>query len=303
MFFPLRERLELQGLMPERALLRLRRAGIPLYDVRKTKSDTLRITVKKKDAATVFSVYPKGGDYATAYAPYVVRSVGYIGVGRYWETLKRRIGFSLGACVFCLSTMFFDGCIFGVEFTASSVYARETFALLDEYGIRPFSRYKAGNEEKICAKLLALDGVEFCSIKKSGTRLLVDMRLGETPKTTFTKGAMKARHTGNVLAITALKGSVEKNVGDSVNAGDTLVGDWIETADGERRRVDVMARVSIACSYECVVAATDEKEAFAVAYMQAAIGEEDVITYTQSVAIENGYFTRIEYTAIERMNV
>ena len=41
--FLVKERLYIEGLMPERALLRLRRAEIPLFDVKKIDAKTLRM--------------------------------------------------------------------------------------------------------------------------------------------------------------------------------------------------------------------------------------------------------------------
>ena len=296
------ERLEIGGMMPERALLRLRRAGIPLYNVEKPQKDCLRLSVKKGDVEKVFAIYPKACYNENGYTPYTVRSLGRTGLGRYVDFAKKRIGFIVGACLFCIATLFADSFVFGVEFSASSVYQRETYAVLEEYGLKPFSRYKKGNEDLICSKLLSLDGVEFCSIRKSGMRIVVDMRLNSDPILRLEKGDMQAKHTGVILSLTAIKGTAQKRVGDSVQIGETLVGAWTESAEGERRKTEVIARASVACAYECVVETADEKEAFATAYMQAQITQDDRLSNVCVTATEHGYFVKIEYTAIERIN-
>ena len=51
-------RLKIQGNMPERALLRLRRAEIPLYEVKKSQKNAILVSVKRKDVQKVFAIYP-----------------------------------------------------------------------------------------------------------------------------------------------------------------------------------------------------------------------------------------------------
>ena len=53
-----RERMIIEGLMPERALLRLRRAQIPIYNLKKIKKNQILFTVKRKDVEKVFAIYP-----------------------------------------------------------------------------------------------------------------------------------------------------------------------------------------------------------------------------------------------------
>lgn len=295
------ERVEICGLMPERALLRLRRAGISLYDVQKTQKDALRLCVKPKDRAKIAAIYSSAWHNGNT-ATYTIRYLGKKGLGKYVDWAVKRIGFTIGACLFSIATLAVDSWVFGIDFTASSVYQRETCAALEEYGIKPFSRYKKGNEDLICSKLLTLDGVEFCSVKKSGFRVVVDMRVSNASSPIYQTGDMQAKHEGTLLSLTALKGSPQKQVGDSVRFGETLVGAWIEVEEGNTRKTDVIARASIACVYECVVDATDTQEAFAIAYMQAGITAEDKLTDTQTTAMHNGYHVKIAYTAIESIN-
>lgn len=303
MLFPnVKVALEIEGLMPERALLRLKRAGISVYNAKKVEKSKILLHVKKKDVEKVFAIYPKVCYNIENYTPYAVREIGGVGIGKLLETATKRIGLLLGAGIFCIATLYVDSYVFDVEFVGSSIYAREAYQILEQGGIKPFAPYSHKKTDWICSQMLALDGVEFCSVKKSGLRVVVEMRLGDSLKSEVKKGDMQATHTGEILSITALKGTPLKQIGDTVRVGETIVGGWIETADGERKGTEVIARASIACAYECAVSANDEKEAFAVAYLQAEITQEDRITATQTVATEAGYAVRIEYVAIENMN-
>ena len=57
-FGELKETLLLEGLMPERALLRLRREGIAVYDAKKIEKNQILFRIKRKDSEKVFAIYP-----------------------------------------------------------------------------------------------------------------------------------------------------------------------------------------------------------------------------------------------------
>ncbi len=300
--FSTRERLEIVGMMPERALLRLRRAGIDLYDIQKPQKNVIRLTVKDMDVERVFAVYPKACYNTNGYTAYSVRSLKRMGVGKYLDFAKNRAGLLLGACMFCAGMTYADSMVFGVDFSASSVYAREAKAALEEYGITTFAKYPTGREDLVCSKLLSLSGMEFCSVKKSGMRVVVEMRLGDLPPVAPKKGDMQAAHEGILSSITALKGTPQKSVGEEVRIGETLVGAWLEIAEEERRETEVIARASIACAYTCVTEAEDAQEAFAIAYLQAGISDNDTVEERTVTPVEGGYAVTIAYTAVESMN-
>ena len=87
-----------------------------------------------------------------------------------------------------------------------------------------------------------------------------------------------------------------------VQAGETLVGAWFETVEGERTDVQAIARARIACTYEAIIEAEDEKSAFATAYLQLYLEQTDEIVSSFVEKKESGYQITIEYTVIETIN-
>ena len=172
---------------------------------------------------------------------------------------------------------------------------------LSEYGVKPFARYKSGNEDLICSKLLSLDGVEFCSVQKNGLRVRVEMRIGEYGERKLQEGDFISRYTGEILAITALRGTPLKAKGDKVEAGERLVGGWF-LKDEEQIRVAPIARVQIACVYEGEYFTQTAENAFAEAYLTLALKEDDSVTDAQVQKNGDGYLVRIEYTVTESIN-
>ena len=301
-FFTFRERFSIVGIMPERALLRIKRAGICVYNAKKIQKNQILFSVSKKDSEKVFAIYPNVCYNKNGTAPYTAKHIGSVGLGKYLAFAAQRTGFLLGALAFLGGTLYLDSFVFGVDFIGSAVYAREARATLKEFGITPFSRYQSGNEDLICSKLLSLDGVEFCSVKKNGLRVRVEMRLGEYGTRKLQSGNLYAAHTGEVVAITALRGTPLKAKGDSVQAGEPLVGGWFTKGEGEQVRIEPIARASIACAYEAEIDADSQEKAFATAYLALALDENATVQKTQITQMETGFLVRIEYIAIESIN-
>lgn len=297
----IKERIYIEGLMPERALLRLRRAGIPLFRVQKTNATTLLVSVRKKDLEKVFAIYPNVCYNNSRSSSFTAKLAPKKGAAKWLHVLKNRVGLWLGALLFIGGTAFADGLVCGVEFVGTDVYARETYAALREANIRLFAPYRKGKEDLICAKLLSIDGVEFCSVKKRGMRLVVEIRTAPFGKESAKDGQLYADRDGVILSMTVLRGTALKKIGDRVNAGEPLVGDWFSTEDGGQVRVQAIARVRIACTYEKEIAAATEQEAFAIAYL--AVGADSVVLRERSVtATERGFAVRLAYESVQTIN-
>ena len=296
-------RLQIQGIMPERALLRLRRAEIPLYDIQKPQPTHITFRVKSEDVERVLAIYPSKDVADGAYTVYTVEKLSATGLDKCLQTLKKRWGIVLGIGVFCLATLYADSFVFGVEIVGSRVYAREIYAALNEADIRPFAKYSTQKQDEFCAKMLTLDGVEFCSVQKAGLWARVEMRLGSFAERKIQKGKMHAKYTGEVVAITALRGTPLKKVGDKVVEDELLINDEVSVESGGQVRVEIIARVQIACVYEALVCADDAESAFAAAYLE--IGADGVELTEKSVTPkqENTYAIRLLYTATQTMNL
>ena len=139
-----KEQFRLTGLMPERALLRLRRAGIAVYQVKKVEKNQILFCVKRKDSEKVFAINPSVCYNNNGYTPYTAQKIKALGLAKVSERLKNRVGLLLGVLLFCTATLYADAFVLGVEFIGSEIYAREVYAVLIEQGITPFARYPKG---------------------------------------------------------------------------------------------------------------------------------------------------------------
>ena len=300
LFKNVRHRISVEGVMPERALLRLKRAGIVLYSVKKTEKTRLCFSVRKKDLGKVFAVFPQNGFQDGYTRTYRVKDLGAVGIGGKMEKLVSRTGLLLGALLFAAITLYADKFVFSLEFMGTNVYARETQIVLEQAGIKMFAPYRKGKEDWICSQILALKGVEYCSVKKEGTKLVIETRLSPFASEYAQEGQMQSKYRGEIVAFTVLRGTALVKIGDMVEAGQTLADNHFSVEEGEQVRVQIIARARISCVWEGRVDAKTEEEAFAIAYL--AIGENTEIYHREIVNEGNGYAVKIVYIATQSMN-
>ena len=302
LFGECKQTLSIEGIMPERALIRLKRAEIPVFNVKKEEKTRIVLQVKRKDVEKVFAIYPNVCYNVSVSTPYVVKKIGAKGLFRDLETLMKRAGLLLGGLLFALLSLYANTFVFGVDVVGAAAYRRDALTVLEKEGVRIFSPYPSGKEDKICAQILALDGVEFCSVQKRGMRVQVEIRTANFSRPSFVDGDMQAKHTGELVALTVLRGTALKKIGDKITAGETLVESLFQPEGAGQVRVQVIARACIACTYERVIPAPDSEGAFAQAYLELGLLEKDEI---QEIAVEereDGFFVRIRYAAVETLN-
>lgn len=295
------EKIVVEGIMPERALAKLQKAGICVFHVKKLKKNQILLSVNKKDAEKVFAIYPNVCYNISVYSPYTARRVGAERRLALLENLGRRPGLVVGALLFAAVTLACNRFVLRIDVTGSDSYRTEVLDVLERHGVKTFGKYPTGAEGEIASEILALDGVSYCSVRKTGMAVRVEVRLSAFSEPTAREGDMSAEHDGEILSMAVLRGTPEKKVGDRVVRGDTLVGGYSLSESGEKTPVLVIARVTISCLYEDFVEASDEREAFARAYL--AIGADEGSTLERSAEkTENGYLVKISYTATESFN-
>ena len=110
--FALRQKMAIEGVMPERALLKLRLAQIDLFDVKKPQKNRLVFTVARKDVQKVFAIYPNVCYNKNGYASYTAENLGAVGLTKCLDFAKKRVGFLLGAFLFFIGTLALDEYMF-----------------------------------------------------------------------------------------------------------------------------------------------------------------------------------------------
>ena len=236
------------------------------------------------------------------YSTYTGKKLRAIGALKYVEWSKRRVGLLLGGLLCVCMVLVSEQFVFSIELTGTQAYAREVKMALEEAGIRPFFPYQTGKEDLICANLLAIEDVEYCSVRKIGHRVIVELRTSPFSQMQKNDNVMQAKHSGTLAAMTVLRGTPFKKIGESVVEGEPLVGNWLQMEAGGQVRVEIIARVRIACVWEGTIEAESEEEAFAKTFLLLGLADGHKMTDKEIVEHDGLYRVKIAYEAIETLN-
>ena len=132
--------------------------------------------------------------------------------------------------------------------------------MLQEAGIAPFTFYREEEGEAARTALLALPGVVFASVEKSGCVLTVTVEESADPPAPVRKQSLVAPRAGVVEELTVLRGTAEVCVGEAVSAGQTLVGGYFVQGE-ERHETFAIARCALLCPFQGEYAFAAESEA------------------------------------------
>ncbi|MBQ8374205.1 MAG: sporulation protein YqfD [Clostridia bacterium] len=294
----MKTRMLITGMMPERALNRLQRAGIAVEKVKKRKKNEIVFTVDEKDCEKVFAIYPNICYNNRGYTPYTAQILPKTGVAKLWSGVKKRVGLALGAAIWLFLTAFSDSFVLSVKILGETPYETEIMRILDEGGATHFSRYDGKNADLLSSRILALDGVSYCSVKKVGTTLVVEVVGGSFPKAQAFATELISDVSGEITELTVLRGEALKSVGELVEAGEALAR-AIPLSDSAASFV--IARASVACVYEGEGA--DEQSAIANGLL--CIGAENDEVKVKEIAAEEwegGVRVKISYERILHAN-
>ena len=233
---------EIGGVMPLSALERLARAGIRTYCVRKVSVCRLKLYVRAKEMQKVFAIL-RGSCYT-------VTNKGSVGCKRLADALLARPGLWIGALLLAAALWAGGAAVLRIEIEGSAARnAARVREVLQEAGIAPFTFYREEEGEAARTALLALPGVVFASVEKSGCVLTVTVEESAEPPAPVRKQSLVAPRAGVVEELTVLRGTAEVCVGESVSAGQTLVGGYFVQGE-ERHETFAIARCALLCPFQ-----------------------------------------------------
>lgn len=281
-------RLTIEGIYPEGALARFRRAGIPVSDVKKRDKKTLELCIERKYREKAFTTLRD--------SCYNITGTSLFGVWRLFAALRRKIGFFIGAALFILLAALSDLFVLRIDVVGTGAYYRDrVLSVLRENGVRPGGLYRAEKVSAIAAEVLSFDGVSFCSLKKEGSVLTVEVQVDRSLPPAAA-GGLYAPADGTVYSLTVLRGEAHAEEGDEVARGSLLVG----AAEGQSV---VMASARLLCRYESLSSASTAEEAVAEGVLAALSAGEAEIVSQNAEPQADGYLVEIEYLLTVAVNM
>lgn len=284
--------IEIVGIAPFRAVDKIVRAGISVYDVHKKGAACLKLRVKSKETEKIFAIF-RGSCYT-------VTKTGPARLKRALRAVYARAGLAAGAIAFLLLSAASNFFIFRIEVNGSGArYAERAEEILSAEGVRAFALYDGEAAERACEQLAALPGIVFARVRKSGCVVTVTLEESDEIAAPERSSSLVSPRAGIVESLTVLRGTPLVAEGEPVAEGQELVGGFFVTESGEQRETFAIARCSLLCESVFEYRSNEESEAAArrasaAAHLQAGgeIAEEKIGCRAE----EGGFVYTVELT-------
>lgn len=278
-------RFELEGIAPENAVKRLKREKIELFYLQKPRKNRVSFCVERKYRKKVFTIFSR--------SCYNILEAKPFGLYAFFRAALSRAGVFLGAALFLALCLFSDRFVLRIKVEGTGNYYGETvLSLLEENGIAVGRAYKADAAEEATARILALPDVEFCTLKKEGSVLRVEVRVSPS-SSLAAAGSLCSPAAGKVYSLTVLRGNALVSEGEEVEAGRELV----SAAAGEKI---VLAGAQIFCSRSAE--GSDGDAALSLLLLEAERLGAEVLS-SRVKAEGNGFRAELEYCITVRKNI
>lgn len=216
---------------PEVALKKLAKHNIPVYNLKKHGAK-LCFGVNNEYIKKVFAIF-KHPCYNTVIRRKSVKM-------RLQAFVKNRFAILIGSLAFLAVIAFSQQVVLKVKITGNAGYlSPRIMQIARECGVREFSFCKSFDKPLLSSRVLALDGVEFCSVQRQGSFIIIDVHASQNEVLQSSYSPLKASQSGVIHAITPICGTAEKSVGDAVAQGEILIGAYEMDPNGQR--IDCLA--------------------------------------------------------------
>ncbi|MGN0805131.1 MAG: sporulation protein YqfD [Candidatus Coproplasma sp.] len=284
---------------PEVALKKLAMHKIPVFTVKK-RGSKLCFGVKREYIEKVFAIFAHPC-YNT-----VIRRKSF--KMRLSAFVKNRFAIIVGAFLFLASTLFSQSIVFKIKITGNADYlSPQIMELAQSCGVKEWSLCRTLDKALLQSQVLALDGVEFCHVQRQGAYLIIDVHASQNQDIGVSYSPLKSSVTGTIYRLVAVCGTAQKEVGDKVKIGDTLIDCFEVNQSGQRldclavgfAEIEVESEISLI--YDC------ESEQNTLSALSApSIYSERVIKKSYTVnKTENGveYIVNFSYLVTDSINM
>lgn len=225
----------IEGLMPERAVDKLVRGGVPVLSAHRQQKNAVRLRVDRKHGKKVFAIL-QGSCYN-------IKKVRFVAWERLRRCLFRCAGMLAGSVFFVCAVCFFQSRVLKINVIGSGAYLEaEILEVLARGGTGLFLP-PPGDRAAITAQILALPRVNFCSLRHGGGILTVRVEVSDDAPA-LSGEPLRAPADGVIETLTVVRGTARFSVGDAVTRGDVVVANAAEFG-GEEYTVTVIAGVSV----------------------------------------------------------
>ena len=211
----------------ETALKKLSKVNIAVYKLKK-RSSNVYFSVEEEYKQKVFAIF--------SHPCYNITVKQKSAKSRFLSFLGRRFGLAVGAATFLAACILSNSLVLKVKVVGNGSYlSPHVLTVATDCGVRCGTFCSGLDKPLLTSRILALPSVTFCSVQRKGSYLIIDVRTDEEHSYVTNSQSLVSKAEGEVYRIVVLSGTAERKVGESVQAGDTLIGAYRLTEEGERQ--------------------------------------------------------------------
>ncbi|MBQ9276627.1 MAG: sporulation protein YqfD [Clostridia bacterium] len=198
-----------------------------LVKIVKSDKESCIVAFKSKHLSQVIAILNK-----LCYDYKIIRTIGVVpSLIRTFSRLGIGVGVAIATAAFVICSTFVTRV--SVDGVREPALRQRVVALLEDNGVKRGGRTTAIDEDDLSHKLLALDGVAFASVKRSGGHVSVYIKEELPPAEIieFPNAGVVAKKRAVVTRVIVDGGTAVVGYGDVVRAGDTLIAGYTEYGD------------------------------------------------------------------------
>ncbi len=253
----------------ETALKKLSKANIAVYKLKK-RASRVQFGVQQEYSEKVFAIFSH-----SCYNTVIVKKSG---VERLKIFTKRRFGLFIGSALFVAAAVVSGNSVLKIKVIGNGEYLTpQIISIAESCGAREWSFCRNLDAPLMQSKIMALPDVNFCSVRRDGAYLLIDVRTEEEHTSRADDKPLASPIAGEVYRIVAICGTPEAAEGQSVNAGDVLIGAYELNAEGEQIPCLAVGFAEIKAKAELSLIFSEESEENAQSALKAAVLYSDTV--------------------------
>ena len=220
--------------------------------------------------------------------------------------MKRRFALLIGGGLFVAAAVISGRSVLKIKVVGSGSYLTpQVVAIATECGAKEWSFCSRLDAPLLQAKVMALPYVNFCSVRHDGAYLIIDVRTETEHTSKVDYKPLKADVSGTVHRIVAVCGTAERAVGDTVSAGDILIGAYEADEEGERTDCLAVGFAEICASAQLSLYYNEESEENTQSALKAAsLYSEKVVSRSYTVSpCEEGVKYEVSFTYLKTVAI
>lgn len=283
----------------ETALKKLNKASIAAYAVKKQGAE-VSFSVEEEYVQKVFAIFSHPC-YNISIRRKSLKS-------RLKNLLLRRLGLPIGAILFTAACVISNSLVLKIKVVGNADFMeRSILEVAGQCGAKRWAVCSALDKPLITSRILAMDGVSFCSVHTDGGILVIEVRTGGGESAKPRSGDLKSDCEGEIIKIVAISGTAQKTAGDFVAAGDVLIGAYGLTESGVQYSVPAVGWAEIKRRAHITLFYPQESESnTADALAAPSLYAENVVEKSYRISpCEGGvtYEVTFDYTVILSLNM